>query len=358
MSVVQANGYSVVVGKKSFSALKSILRAKRAGKLFILVDENSQAHCLPRLVAEVPELSKAEILEIESGESQKNLEICIQLWRALSDLGADRKSLLINLGGGVIGDLGGFLASCYMRGIDYVQVPTTLLSMVDASIGGKTGVDLDNLKNLIGTFSAPLGVIIYPPFLKTLSEREWLSGYAEIIKHALIADAKAWRNIVDYGVQREKIEEIILHSVNIKNTIVENDPKEKGPRKALNFGHTIGHAIETLSLEKGEHPLLHGEAIAVGMICESWISWKMTGLPKKDMETVTKTLFSVYKFFNLNKFDNHRLIELMKKDKKNEKDKILFTLLPAIGEVAVNRTVSPALIIESLNYYRELAYGL
>jgi 3-dehydroquinate synthase len=355
---IQSAGYSVFIGPQALGDLNSFLQkgGYNKGKLFILVDEHTARHCLPSLTAQVALLEGASILEIESGEASKNIEVCTRLWRAMAELGADRQSLLLNVGGGVIGDMGGFVASTYKRGIPFIQVPTTLLSQVDASVGGKTGIDLDHLKNEIGLFSVPQGVFIWPDFLKTLGRREMISGFAEIIKHALIADKGYWTQLQTCNIADAVVwEELIRHSVQIKNEIVLADPKEKGIRKALNFGHTIGHAIESYFLENDKRQLLHGEAVAVGMIAEAYLSFKYNDFPELELNEVTSFIKSHFSYVEMESMADHRLLELMRHDKKNEKGALNFTLLNRIGEYSINKHATVAQISEALNYYREAA---
>ena len=266
---IQADGYSIVIAADALSIFHSYLNEHYSGrKKIILLDENTRRHCLPLL-----ETKNAELLEIESGEKNKHIQTCTQLWKTLIDLGADRHSLLINLGGGVICDIGGFVASTFKRGIDFIHIPTTLLAQADASVGGKTGVDFANLKNQVGVFSNPKAVFVFPQFLDTLDERQLRSGFAEIIKHALIRDKTLWHTIQSVDVNdRSGLTDVISQSLQIKNDIVTDDPFEKGLRKILNFGHTIGHAVESVSLRQHKKQLLHGEAVAIGMICEAYLS--------------------------------------------------------------------------------------
>jgi 3-dehydroquinate synthase len=326
----------------------------KRSRIFILADENSLKCCYPLVLDRVKRMKEAEIIEIESGEENKNIDVCHNIWSALSSLGADRQSLLINLGGGVIGDMGGFAAATFKRGIAFIHIPTTLLAQVDASIGGKLGIDLGHLKNEIGLFCDPAGVFIYPGFLSTLDKRQQLSGFAEIVKHGLIADAGYWKKIRAWTVE-EPFANFVSRSIEIKNEIVKKDPQEKGPRKALNFGHTIGHAVESWSLEGGGAQLLHGEAIAIGMVCESWLSAERCGLDKSLLNEITSFILHTFKTIQLEKFDDLRLIELMRHDKKNSGDKINFTLLSDIGKAEINRTCSVEEIKRSLRYYREQA---
>jgi 3-dehydroquinate synthase len=357
MTEISSNSYSVFVTNDIAKEINRFLKASKNkySKIFILVDNNSLKFCYPQLVEKVEYFEHAEIIEIDSGEESKTIEVCIQIWSALSEYGADRKSLFVNLGGGVIGDMGGFIASTFKRGIDFMNIPTTLLSQVDASIGGKVGVDMNHLKNEIGVFSNPVGVFVNPGFLNTLDKRQVLSGFAEIIKHALIADANYWAKVqtADFA-NLDSFDELIKTSIYIKNTIVVEDPTEKGIRKVLNFGHTIGHAIETFFLEQDSKKyLLHGEAIAVGMICEAFLSHKICKLTAEQLEEITYFIMSKYKAVKLDAEDAHRLIELMKHDKKNEKGEINFSLLSSIGKCEINKKAKPDIIIESLKYYIE-----
>lgn len=346
----------ITVGEEMFSRLSQFLKQHDFSSLFILVDENSLKHCMPVLVANVPKLLEAEVIELESGEKNKNIEVCTQVWTALGDLGADRNSLLVNLGGGVITDLGGFIASTFKRGIAFINIPTTLLGQVDASIGGKTGVDLGSLKNEVGVFAEPLELFAWPGFLKTLPKRHLISGYAEVLKHGLITDASYWDLCKTAGLNHaEDLEEIIRRSIAIKSEIVTADPNESGERKKLNFGHTVGHAVESFVIEQGEKTLLHGEAVALGMICESWLSMEVAGLPEVQHEDIVRNISRYFPLQSLNPMDDHRLIELMRRDKKNLKGEIRMVLLKSIGLCYTGKAVTPKQVIASLNYYRSLS---
>jgi len=342
----------IFIGADVFNVLTEYLRPYDGCKIFILVDENTLKYCIPELLLKNKALHNAEILEIDSGEENKTLDICYQLWKTLSDYKADRNSLLINLGGGVITDMGGFIASTYKRGIDFINIPTTLLSQIDASVGGKTGVDFEGLKNTIGVFNEAKGIFIYPDFLKTLDKRQMLSGYAEALKHGLIKDANYWEELKQ-GLLSDSGDwlGLITTSINIKNEVVINDPFEEEERKLLNFGHTIGHAIESCSLENDKIPLLHGEAIAIGMICESYISNATTGLSADELAQITTSILNFYKPYQLEESTFHQFIELMGNDKKNENGEINFTLLSEIGTACINKNVGVELILESFNYY-------
>jgi 3-dehydroquinate synthase len=346
----------ITIGDDVFAKLAQYLKQNKFSSLFILVDENSLKNCLPVLVANVPKLLEAEVIELESGEKNKNIEVCTQVWTALGELGADRGSLLVNLGGGVITDLGGFVASTFKRGIAFINIPTTLLAQVDASVGGKTGVDLGALKNEVGVFSEPRALFIWPDFLKTLPKRELISGLAEILKHGLVADVGYWNSCISTDLlDTDELTDIIAHSIKLKSTIVANDPDEKGERKKLNFGHTIGHALEGLVLEREEQTMLHGEAVAAGMICESWISVQETKLAEEQHEEIVRNIRRYFPLRSLNPVDDHRLIELMRHDKKNEKGDIRMVLLKSIGDCHVGKSVAPDRIIAALDYYRSLS---
>ncbi len=357
MTEIRANTYSVFITNDISKEINRFLKLNKTkySKLFILVDENSLKFCYPQLVEKIEAFEDGEIIEIDSGEQSKTLEVCIQIWSALSEYGADRKSLFVNIGGGVIGDMGGFIASTFKRGIDFINIPTTLLAQVDASIGGKVGVDLNHLKNEIGVFNNPSAVFVNSNFLNTLDKRQILSGFAEIIKHALIADYNYWIKVMSADfADLNSFDELIKTSVHIKNTIVSEDPTEQNIRKVLNFGHTIGHAIETFSLEhENKKHLLHGEAIAVGMVCEAYLSYKICKLSKDELQEITEFIIGKFKSVKLDEMDAHRLIELMRHDKKNDKGDINFSLLSAIGKCEINKKAKADQIIESLKYYTE-----
>jgi 3-dehydroquinate synthase len=274
MQTIQANNYPVHFNEKGYEALNLHLKETKYSNLFIITDSNTNNYCLHKFLPYLETDLTIEIIEFEAGEINKNIDTCIEIWKVLTELGADRKSLVINLGGGVVTDLGGFVASTFKRGVDFIHIPTTLLSMVDASVGGKTGVDLGNLKNQIGVINIPLMVLIDTQYLETVPQNEMRSGLAEMLKHGLIFDKNYWEQFLDIStIDFSDLDQLIHRSVAIKNEIVMQDPTEKNIRKALNFGHTLGHAIESYFLENdNKTTLLHGEAIAIGMIVESHIS--------------------------------------------------------------------------------------
>ena len=324
MKEVKANDYSIFIGKESLQEYNF----NSYNQLAILVDENTKRDCLPVFLKATN--IDAILIEIPSGEEHKNLEKCQLIWNALSSHNFDRNSLLINLGGGVVGDMGGFAASTYKRGIHFIQIPTSLLAMVDASVGGKLGVDFAYLKNQIGVFNNPNAVLINPVFLNSLPKNQLLSGFAEVVKHALIADKCYWEEIKTTPLEKMNWESIILQSIVIKNNIVTQDPLEKGERKKLNFGHTFGHAIESFYLKLG-NPILHGEAISLGMILENNLS-RINKEEKNEIASFISNTFSIPK-----KPPLRALLEWMKSDKKNRKEKINFTLLSGIGSSIINQ---------------------
>ncbi|MFK7949603.1 MAG: 3-dehydroquinate synthase [Saprospiraceae bacterium] len=351
MEVIELNDYKIYVGKDIWNTLKQ--QVKPYPKVLVIVDENTERDCLPILKKELKKVDLETIL-IPSGEAHKNIQICQNIWLQMMQHEANRNALTINLGGGVIGDMGGFCASTFKRGMDFIQIPTTLLSQVDASIGGKLGIDFQNIKNSIGLFRNPQAVFINPLFLKTLPKREIRSGFAEIIKHALIVDFKQWKRLNRIkDLDKVNWSKRLVPSLNIKKKVVEADPFEKGWRKSLNFGHTIGHAIESLKLET-ENPLLHGEAIAIGMICESYLSHKILGLKKRDLYKIANFILGIYDKVDISYLNREALLKLMKQDKKNDANVINFTLLKKIGDAKVNQTTNEQLITESLNFYQDL----
>ena len=353
MESISTSSYAVHFNDKGYKALNALLQQMNYSRIFILVDENTHHHCLTVFMAKLEGNYPYEIIEIEPGEAHKNISTCTSVWEAMSELDGDRKSLLINLGGGVVTDLGGFVASAFRRGIHFVNVPTTLLSMVDASIGGKTGVDLGMLKNQIGVINQPQMVLIAPEFLKTLDRRQLHSGFAEMLKHGLIKDSSYWDTLKQLN-GFDALDTPIYDSVVIKNEIVLQDPTEQHLRKILNFGHTLGHAIEThfLSGEHGE-VLLHGEAIAIGMILEGFLSYKITGLPKSALTDLKNTMLERYKKVSFTAADITHIVSLLKFDKKNSHGKINFVLLSAIGETEIDCQVPTHLYEEAFAYYKE-----
>lgn len=354
MQSIKANTYSIFFNDEGYSYLSDLLNSNNYSKIFVLVDENTSQHCLPNFLANLATEVEIEIIEIENGEEHKNIETCLQLWHALTELGGDRKSILLNLGGGVVTDLGGFVACTFKRGIDFINVPTTLLSMVDASIGGKNGVDLGKLKNQVGIIKEPKAVIVISSFLETLAQVEMRSGLAEMLKHGLIFDKDYWNKFKNLSsLSSQDLEALIYESIVIKNKIVSEDLTENGIRKALNFGHTLGHAIESYFLEnETKTKLLHGEAIAIGMILESYISMKKNLLSREEYFEIKYIIKDIYETIPFDENDIEKIIELLIYDKKNEFGKIQFALLDGIGKVKINEEAGNKMIHEAFEDYK------
>jgi len=349
MNKLESAGHNIYFDTR-LTPLTAIIENGKYSNVFVFADRNTAELCLPMFREMLDDFSGFDLIETDPGEENKNIDFCIGIWKTLLDFGADRKCLMINLGGGVITDMGGFVASTYKRGVDFINIPTTLLSQVDASVGGKTGIDIDNVKNMVGTFSLPQAVFIEAEFLKTLPQRELLSGFAEMIKHGLIVDQEYYHQLkaADY----KNITTAAIHrSVEIKNEVVTADPQEKGLRKILNFGHTIGHAVESYSLSKDKKPLTHGEAIAIGMICEAYLSHKNSTLTAEELEEIRQYISKVYPAYKIKEKSFAQLSVFMQSDKKNEHGNVLFSLLQSIGKCTYNCRVSESDIVESLEYY-------
>nr|WP_121273395.1 3-dehydroquinate synthase [Pedobacter schmidteae] len=339
--------------ESQLAPLTEIIESGKYSKIFVFADSNTSTACLPLFQEMLDDFNGFDLIETDPGEENKNIDFCIGIWKTLLDFGADRKCLMINLGGGVVTDMGGFVASTYKRGIDFINIPTTLLSQVDASVGGKTGIDVDNVKNMVGTFTLPQSVFIETTFLKTLPARESLSGFAEMIKHGLIADRNYYTELKDSNyLQIEP--QAIYRSVEIKNEVVTEDPHEKGLRKILNFGHTIGHAVETYALIHDEKPLTHGEAIAIGMLCEAYLSTKNNTLTEADLKDITTYISKLYPAYHIKAESFPQLMEFMQSDKKNENGQIMFSLLSSIGKCDYNCRVSESDILESFAYFNSI----
>lgn len=352
MQPIESLGYNVYF-EENLQSLYPFILDRQYTQILVLVDRNTNDHCLPMLQEALSGTVDYDIIEIDPGEENKNIDFCIGVWKTMLDFGADRNAVMINLGGGVVTDLGGFAASTYKRGIDFIHIPTTLLSQVDASVGGKTGIDLDNVKNIIGTFAQPQAVFVSTSFLGSLDDRQILSGFAEIVKHGLIRDSELYAHCKSSKIDDAIAPEMIHRSVGIKNEIILQDPQEKGLRKILNFGHTIGHAVEGYSLCHDEQPLLHGEAVAIGMICEAYLSSKCAGLSENELQDIVSYLQRVYPRHTIPVVDED-LIRLMQNDKKNAAGRIGFALLEGIGACTYNHFLDEGLIRESLNFYRNL----
>lgn len=337
----------VVITDQAASALMQTLDHGQFTNIAILVDENTHIHCYPLIKHHLPEHT---LIQIKSGEIHKNIETCVSIWNVLTEQSFDRQGLLVNLGGGVIGDMGGFCARTYKRGIAFINVPTTLLAQVDASVGGKLGIDFEHLKNHIGLFSEPDQVIIDPVFLKTLPDNELRSGFAEVIKHHLIADGKGWDRMKNSRFEEMNWKEVIEHSVKMKYRVAQKDPTEKGLRKILNFGHTVGHAAESYLMQEGR-AILHGEAVAVGMVAEAYISHTRDFISAGDLADIQGYIYGLYPKTELSARDIEAIGKYAVQDKKNKGKKILAALLNGVGNAVWDIEISGKEIDQSLRYY-------
>lgn len=323
-------------------------------KIFILTDQTTHDMCLPKLQNFLC-LKGAQYIVIKAGDTNKTLDSLAEVWTALSQGGATRHSLMINLGGGMVTDLGGFAASTFKRGIDFINIPTTLLAMVDASVGGKTGINFGGLKNEIGVFSDSKFVIINTQFLDTLDHDNICSGYAEMLKHGLISDNKHWAELVGFNLAQPdlaQLQRMVAESIKVKERIVTEDPHEHGIRKALNLGHTVGHALESFAMKHGR-PVLHGYAVAYGMVCELYLSARKTGFLTDKMHQTVRFILDHYGRLPYTCDDYPELLELMRHDKKNTSGIINFTLLGGIGDIRINQTATKEEIEEALDFLRE-----
>lgn len=349
MNPIKLNNSTIYQVEHNFTVLNDLIKNQQPSSIFILVDDQTMENCYPYFIPHLETEARIEVIEIDHGEEYKTIETCTGIWNAMIELECDRNSLIINLGGGVITDLGGFIASTIKRGVNFIHIPTSLLGMVDAAIGGKNGVDLGSLKNQIGVINMPAMTIVDPGFLNTLPKQHLLNGSIEMFKHGLIASRSYWDNMrqnIDYF--NDAFTQLIYESILIKTNIVSSDPYEKNARKALNFGHTIGHAIESFCMDSNDNnSLLHGEAVAVGLLLESYISQQLTGLPESDYHQI-KTW---YESLSLNvKFDNSQIEEIlayMQHDKKNVNGEIRFVLLKEIGDFITDQIVPLELIHQS-----------
>jgi 3-dehydroquinate synthase len=357
MKTINTKDSVIEIGSVTEGSLTSVLQVYKNYNLIIIVDENTHDNCLEYMITSFPELERAEIILLPVGEENKVMEVCFQVWQAFTEYGFGRKDLVINLGGGVVTDMGGFIASIYKRGLKFINIPTSLLGMVDAAIGGKTGIDLDRFKNQLGTFSHPTHIFIDPIFLQTLPEEEVFNGYAEMVKHALIKDVDLWEKIrVIHSEEELTTIENIYTSVKIKTDIVDGDPTEKGERKILNFGHTIGHALESYFLDKTA--ISHGHAVALGMCAESFISFKRNWISKEVFKDIEATITASFPMISLNADEVSVVISLMYQDKKNESGKIFGSILKDVGLCSYDVELSEDEIGESLFHLSLLANSL
>lgn len=354
---ISSSGYTIYHSNAVFAQLQAFIDERYpTHNIVVLVDDNTFEFCLPVIAGYADSVANAEVIEIPSGEVNKTLVNISHIWDSLTGLGADRNTLLINLGGGLVSDMGGFAASTYKRGIPYINIPTSLLAMVDASVGGKTGFDFNSIKNQIGLFSNPQAVFIDPVFLKTLPERQLFSGFAEMVKHALIADAELWAELKTVNpTHTEDIARYIPRSIEIKNTIVAKDPLDNAGRRALNFGHTFGHAIESYFIG-AENELLHGEAIAIGMVCECFVAVEKGLISPTLLKDVEEFIATHYSFTALDDYDEEAILSLIEQDKKNSNGNINMALISAIGTCQTDVAVTEAEIKKALHYCKALSY--
>lgn len=353
MDSITANNGLIHFNETCFIELNKHVFENNFSKVFVLVDVNTNEYCLPYFLANFEYNGAIEIIEIEAGENYKTIDTCVGVWNTLSDFDGDRKSLLINIGGGVVTDLGGFVASTFKRGIAYINIPTSLLAMVDASVGGKTGVDLGTLKNQIGVISTPDIVLIDTKYLDTLPKEQMRSGLAEMLKHGLITGESYWNNFKNLSeLNLHDLDRLIYESVLIKKAVVDKDPFENGLRKTLNFGHTLGHAIESYFLSNPrKEDLLHGEAIVIGMILALYLSKELVGFPDEKAQTIKQLLKKYYGTIPINEDDYEPIIELLKYDKKNSHGNINFVLLENIGKTKIDCLVDEKLIYAAFEFY-------
>ena len=349
------NAQQVEIAENIETSLVRAIKACEHDKLFILTDDTTRELCWP-VVSGYPCLQGAEVISIGATDTHKTLESLAHVWEELGRMGGTRHTLLINIGGGMVTDLGGFAASTFKRGINYINIPTTLLAMVDASVGGKTGINFRGLKNEIGVFNNAATVILSTQFLRTLDHENILSGYAEMLKHGLISNEQMWAELMNFDLGTEQLDlatlqRMLADSVAVKQRIVREDPTEKGLRKALNLGHTVGHAFESLALQR--QPILHGYAVAHGLICELYLSTVKTGFPTDKMRQTISFIREHYGRMPITCDDYPTLFELMTHDKKNTAGSINFTLLGDIGDIRINQTATKEEIYEALDFYRE-----
>lgn len=348
----QALDYPVFFGDAIWDDLIALIKPMYdAGQLFVLTDENTFIHCLPVISEKVFPIPGKIVYRIPPGELSKDVHSVKKLWRWLQDEGAERDALLLNLGGGVVSDLGGFVAGTYKRGMRFLNVPTSLLGQGDAAIGGKTGINLDGVKNAAGLFVDPVAVFIAPTFLATLPDRHLKSGFAELIKCAFLAGDKIWEHAKNQKDTEGQLNTLLKHSVQFKCEVVAQDPLENGRRKILNFGHTIGHAMESISLSGGKAEMLHGEAVAAGMICEAWLSKQLTGMPEQDMNDLIRLIRSVFSLVPVEPAKADEIWQLIRFDKKVSGRQAEFILMAGPGRPVPCRNVNRELISGALEFF-------
>lgn len=339
---------NILLTENPGTELSKFLASKKYSKALVLADENTVAKCYSLIEQALP---LRNVLTVKSGEEHKNLETCSTIWQAMTDAQLDRHSVLIILGGGVLGDMGGFCAATYKRGIDFILIPTTLLAQADASIGGKLGIDFNHLKNHIGAFKQPALTLLHTGFLKTLPQTELRSGFAEVIKHTLISDRQLWNTIRTKSLTEQDWSALLKQSAEFKYSVIDQDPFEKGLRKILNAGHTVGHAVETYCLANG-NKILHGEAIAAGLIAESWIAVQKNMLDEHALKQITEYILGIFGKLSLPESSFQAIAGLTLQDKKNNGNSVLAALPDGIGKAKWDVEISLEEIVASLKFYR------
>jgi 3-dehydroquinate synthase len=342
---------SIKITSSPETDLQTFFQARNYSSYFVLTDENTQRHCYPKIKNYLP--NTHTVFQIKSGEENKNIETCSAIWQAMTDANLDRHSVVIIIGGGVLGDMGGFCAATYKRGVDFILIPTTLLAQADASIGGKLGIDFDHYKNQIGVFKEPVLTLLHGGFLETLPYSELRSGFAEVIKHALISDEALLTEILRSDILHQPWDKLLKQSAEFKYSVVSEDPFEKGRRKILNAGHTIGHALESYFLSKRKK-ILHGEAIAAGLVAEYYIATKRNLLDNTDFQRLSNYILTVYQKLEFEESEINAIASLCTQDKKNKGNKVLCVLPDGIGKVRWDVEISTGEIEESLSFYRLL----
>ncbi len=357
MKYIDAIDYKLEIGNLESSSFCHFLDEYSSCQKVIIVDENTHEHCLPFLITTFEELAKAEVVVLPTGEENKSMEIVFHVWEALTEYQITRSDLIINLGGGMITDMGGFIASCYKRGLDFIHIPTSLLGMVDASIGGKTGVNLGHFKNQIGLFSNPKAVYIDPVFLSTLPENDLYSGYAEMLKHGFISSKELIGRVIEQMKNNEGFSiELLYDCIQVKNEVVKNDPLEDGKRKILNFGHTVGHVIEGYFMDSLQ--ISHGHSVAIGMVMESFLSMKVGTLSHKTYQEIEELLTSIYPLPKLTDVGIQKMTAMLINDKKNKEGKILCCLLQEVGKCTYDNVIDEKVFMEMFMHFKNLQINM
>lgn len=358
MKYIDTNNCRLEIGDITASSLDEKLSSTYADvKKVVIVDENSRVNCLEYMLTNFSGLSDAEIILLPAGEDNKQLNIVGSVWEALTEYGVTRHDVIINLGGGMITDLGGFVASCFKRGLDFINIPTTLLSMVDASIGGKTGVNLGHYKNQIGVFSDPVAVYIDPVFLSTLPGYELLSGYAEMLKHGLIDSPELFAAVIK-SMREDEIPglDLIEACIRVKHEVVKDDPTEKGKRKILNLGHTIGHVLEGHFMSRIS--LTHGHCVAIGIMIEAYIAYRRSMLSETDFRLIQEAVFEFYELPAYSNDEVGEMVAMLYNDKKNASNSILCVLLSSIGDCSYDIEVPESQFVEAFLHYKNLQINM